>query len=574
MAAHVFISHSSKDRKLSGAMCAALEKRGLACWISWRDIAPGEIFQAAIVRAIRDCKAMVLIFSGNANGSGEIVKELTLASQYDLVIIPARVEDVFPSEALEYELATKQWVDAFPPPWDEAIDRIVVKIRANLPKEPDARAPSPGPEPAPAVEEPEPRPAATVPPAVAPPTVPSAEPVPRPAPAPSPAQAVSASAKRRRGAVLWNLATGQISRSLEFPLNEVSHFAFSPTGKRMVASGTNGVFCVSDGETGQPLFTSGGKRRGHHFVIFTRDGRWIVSGNRGITGSAVEVWDVANGSLVRALTPVTGQLYAIAASPDCKTVATASDPNGIVLWDVATGQARGNLQAHAGGIRSIAFSPDGRRIASGNYNGSITVWDIAAARIVSTLWHLGTVNAVAFSPDGGRIVAGGYGGTVPVWDAKTNRRVYTLKEHAATVRDVAFSPDGRLIASGSDDRTIKLWDAATGNPIRTIDTRSASKHAAGALAFSPDGKSIAMVSDYAQIVDAASRNRAYDWFASGIILLVLQYGGAALFHWPLLGFDSYGFYVLWGVVIYFWIQGFRTLERFQREQALKQQLEK
>ncbi len=56
----VFISHSSEDRK------PALEARNIRCWISSRDIGPGENFQEAIVGAIAAAAAaaMVLVFTG------------------------------------------------------------------------------------------------------------------------------------------------------------------------------------------------------------------------------------------------------------------------------------------------------------------------------------------------------------------------------------------------------------------------------------------------------------------------------------------------------------------------------
>jgi hypothetical protein len=97
MAAPIFISHPSKDGNLAALVCGALETRGLSCWISSRDIAPGDNYQVAIVRAIRAAKAMVLIFSANANNSDEIKKELALADQSRLVVIPVRIEDVAPT---------------------------------------------------------------------------------------------------------------------------------------------------------------------------------------------------------------------------------------------------------------------------------------------------------------------------------------------------------------------------------------------------------------------------------------------------------------------------------------------
>jgi hypothetical protein len=133
MTKKVFISCSSKDHKTALAICAALEARGHPCWMSARDVKPGENFQGAIVRAIRDAGLMVMIFSNSANGSDEIKKELALASQCKLLVIPVRSEDVLPSEDFTYELATRQWIDLFGD-WEQAMDRLGGQIDAVLPR--------------------------------------------------------------------------------------------------------------------------------------------------------------------------------------------------------------------------------------------------------------------------------------------------------------------------------------------------------------------------------------------------------------------------------------------------------
>jgi hypothetical protein len=128
MGGKIFVSHSSKDHKLAMTMCTALERRGIACWISSRDIGAGENFQEAIVSAIRGAPAMVLLFSRSANDSPEIKKELALASEYRVIVIPVRAEEVVPTGAFKYELATRQWVDLFAN-WEEAIERLAQQIK-------------------------------------------------------------------------------------------------------------------------------------------------------------------------------------------------------------------------------------------------------------------------------------------------------------------------------------------------------------------------------------------------------------------------------------------------------------
>jgi hypothetical protein len=123
----VFISYATADRKEALAVCKAIERRGARCWIATRDVEPGGNYQEAIVRAIRDARAMVLVFSDAANNSDEIKKELSLASRHQVPIMALRIEDVEPSDAFAYELSTRQWIDAFAG-WDRSIDSLARRI--------------------------------------------------------------------------------------------------------------------------------------------------------------------------------------------------------------------------------------------------------------------------------------------------------------------------------------------------------------------------------------------------------------------------------------------------------------
>ena len=129
----VFLSYATADRAEALKVCKALERRGIHCWISMRDVAPGANYQEAIVQSIRTARAMVLVFSRTANHSNEIKKELSLASRYQLPVIAFRLEDVEPSDAFAYELSTRQWIDAFEG-WDRAIDSLVGRIREISPE--------------------------------------------------------------------------------------------------------------------------------------------------------------------------------------------------------------------------------------------------------------------------------------------------------------------------------------------------------------------------------------------------------------------------------------------------------
>jgi hypothetical protein len=131
MAADIFVSFASKDVRVAMTLCGALENRGFSCWISARDIEPGANFQSAIVRALRQAKIMLLVFTANSNTSEEMTKELALASQNKMIVIPLRVEDVTPNDAFAYEFATRQWIDVFAD-WEVAIEQLSRRIGQAL----------------------------------------------------------------------------------------------------------------------------------------------------------------------------------------------------------------------------------------------------------------------------------------------------------------------------------------------------------------------------------------------------------------------------------------------------------
>ena len=149
MSADIFISFASKDVKVALTLCSAIESRGFTCWVSARDIQPGDNFQVSIVQALRNAKVLLLVFTANSNTSEEMTKELALASQRKMIVIPLRAEDVAPNDAFAYEFATRQWIDAFAD-WEFSIEQLCRRLEHALAapeiEEPPSRA-EPAPEP-------------------------------------------------------------------------------------------------------------------------------------------------------------------------------------------------------------------------------------------------------------------------------------------------------------------------------------------------------------------------------------------------------------------------------------------
>lgn len=124
MAHDVFISHSSADKPVADAVCAALEAKGIRCWIAPRDIKPSESWAAAIVGAIRGARIFLLVFSRNANNSEQVQREVERAANSGRQLLTLRIEDASPEEALEYYLNTPHWLDAITPPLEAHLDKL------------------------------------------------------------------------------------------------------------------------------------------------------------------------------------------------------------------------------------------------------------------------------------------------------------------------------------------------------------------------------------------------------------------------------------------------------------------
>jgi hypothetical protein len=133
MAHDVFISYSAQDKPIADAICANIEAAGVRCWISPRDIAPGEDWPAAIATAISQSRIMVLVFSTSSNASDDVGREIILAANHRLVIIPFKIDNVEPEPGKQYYLARTHWLDAVNPPTQAQINALVERVKMLVP---------------------------------------------------------------------------------------------------------------------------------------------------------------------------------------------------------------------------------------------------------------------------------------------------------------------------------------------------------------------------------------------------------------------------------------------------------
>jgi WD40 repeat protein len=225
-------------------------------------------------------------------------------------------------------------------------------------------------------------------------------------------------------------------------------------------------------------------------------------------------------------------------SPDGKVLATADFTGRIQFWNPATGESTGQIAPPApapGGFgrgnSPFTFSGDGKYVAVGADNfgrdakNQATVYEVATAKQVSQVEVLHNYSARAYlSGDGKTLVTtGSYmnrGGvpeppekqqemnrTIEVWDAANGKEVRKLHNDSGFgLINVAFSPDGKQIATVSQNGGLVVWNLADGKEVRRLAGR---RNLGVYVGYSPDGKTLAAASfdGVVQTWDAATGKR-------------------------------------------------------------------
>ncbi len=106
--AMLFVSYSHKDRPRVDPIVSVIEEMGRRVWMDRSDITGQTGWAGQIVRAIRECRAVVLMASPNSYNSDQVVRELYLAMNHRKTIVPIEIEPAEMPDELQYILAPFQ----------------------------------------------------------------------------------------------------------------------------------------------------------------------------------------------------------------------------------------------------------------------------------------------------------------------------------------------------------------------------------------------------------------------------------------------------------------------------------
>jgi WD40 repeat protein len=323
-----------------------------------------------------------------------------------------------------------------------------------------------------------------------------------------PTLAVNCPRKDRWAVTLWDTRTPRLRRTLPGVTSPLSGLAVSPDGATLVCAAPSNALLQWDlttGRAGKPML---GHTSPVTCLTFDREGKLLASGS---VDAKVRLWDLARGSESETFSVAVGPVKALAFHRGGQALAVAgegpSDGNeesvpDVQLWDVLAHRGGEPLRAHPGGVLCLAFAPDGRTLATGGNDHTVKLWNHPGRRDEVLLQgYNGSPDSISLSDDGRKLAWASRSprpGTVAdqfaVFDLARGVMQGVLRGHGRPARCLALSPDGSMLASaaGADDEPAELLIQEVA-PERLLQALSGHPVGVTAVAFHPDGKSLASV---------------------------------------------------------------------------------
>jgi WD40 repeat protein len=169
----------------------------------------------------------------------------------------------------------------------------------------------------------------------------------------------------------------------------------------------------------------------------------------------------------------------LAPSPDLTRLASASSDGTIRIWDLATGACDAVIAIESMG-NSLRWLHDGKCVLTTDDDGRVKVVSVAPESDLVLRGHHSYVYHALFSPDSRYIVSAGWKDEVKVWESDAGRLIATLTENEQALWDppsiVGFRRDTSELFVQAWYNTTRQWNLdaiASGDTTARLTTKTA-----------------------------------------------------------------------------------------------------
>ena len=199
---------------------------------------------------------------------------------------------------------------------------------------------------------------------------------------------------------------------------------------------------------------------------------------------AVQVWDLASGTLKLTLTGHISTVRGLAVSSRSPYLFSAGEDKMVKCWDLEYNKVIRHYHGHLSGVYSLSLHPTLDLLVTGGRDSVARVWDIRTKNNVHTLTgHNQTVSGLATQALEPQVITGSMDSTVRLWDLVAGRASAVLTNHKKAVRAIGLSPHDYTFVSGSADN-MKKWKNPEGRFLHNITGHNCIVHD---LAINDDG---------------------------------------------------------------------------------------
>ncbi len=265
---------------------------------------------------------------------------------------------------------------------------------------------------------------------------------------------------------MWDLESGAELRSFKLQGGHATAVAVSPDGRRALSGWDDGRLRLWDLESGASLLRFKGPRYSAvAAVAMTADGQRALSAHKYPVfdkyAFALCLRDLQSGANLRTFESDydwTGNVRALAVTPNGRWALFSVDGCWLHLWDLESGAEPRRVEGHRSSVTSVVVTPDGRRALSGSEDRSLRLWDLeSGAELRCFEGHEDAVTAVALTPDGRRALSGSDDRSLRLWDLESGAELAAFHADAA-IQCCAVAQDINRIVAGDALGRIHVLD--------------------------------------------------------------------------------------------------------------------